>query len=205
MALYKNKASQKLAIYVHDTGADAPKTGDAANITAQISKDGGACAATNDTNPTELDATDAPGIYLFDLTQAETNADLVIVSAVSSTSDVSIEPVIVYTEPEMRAANAVQISGDSTAATNAKNGWTGLVTTGIAQTSTSTTITLASGASSTDDFYNLAAISIVSGTGAGQTRQITDYVGSTKVATVDTAWATNPSSDSVYQIIGRIV
>lgn len=100
MPLFKNVASQKLAVYAHDTSADAPKTGDAANITAQISLNGGATAATNDTNPTELDATDAPGIYIFDLTQAETNANLVIVSAVSSTADIAIEPVIVYTEPE---------------------------------------------------------------------------------------------------------
>ena len=34
MALYKNVASQKLAVYAYDTSADAPKTGDAANITA---------------------------------------------------------------------------------------------------------------------------------------------------------------------------
>ena len=104
MAIYKNVASQKLAVYAYDTSAGAAKTGDAANITAEISKDGAASAATNDANPTELDATDHPGIYIFDLTQAETNADLVIVSAVSSTSaDISIEPVIAYTVPGTNA------------------------------------------------------------------------------------------------------
>lgn len=97
--MYKNVASQKIAIYAHDTAADAPKTGDAANITAQISKDGAACAATNDTNPTELDAADAPGVYIFDMLQAETNADLIVLSAVSSTADIQIEPVIIYTVP----------------------------------------------------------------------------------------------------------
>lgn len=99
MALYKNTASQKLAVYAYDTAAEAPKTGDAANITGQISKDGAATAATNDTNPTELDATDAPGVYLFDLTQAETNAEMIVVSASSTTSDISIEPVVVFTFP----------------------------------------------------------------------------------------------------------
>lgn len=121
MALYKNVASQKLAVYAHDTAADAAKTGDAANISAQISLDGGATAATNDAAPTELDATDAPGIYLFDLTQAETNADLVILCAVSSTGNVSIEPVVIYTLPGTNAgvaADAVAVSGDSTAADN---------------------------------------------------------------------------------------
>lgn len=99
MALFKNVASQKVAVYAHDTANDVPKTGDAANITAQISKDGGATAASNDTNPTELDATDAPGIYLFDLTQAESNCDLFILFAKSSTADIQLEPVIIYTLP----------------------------------------------------------------------------------------------------------
>jgi hypothetical protein len=108
MALYKNKDSQKLAVFAYDTSGGAPKTGDAGNITAEISKDGAASAATNDTNPTELDSTDHPGIYLFDLTQAESNADLICVSAVSSTGDVELEPVIVYTEPELRSLAADQ-------------------------------------------------------------------------------------------------
>jgi hypothetical protein len=112
MAIYKNIASQKIAVYAHDTSADTAKTGDAANITAQISKDGGVTAATNDTNPTELDATDAPGVYLFDMTQAETNADLVIVSAVSSTADISLEPVIIYTLPTWANTQTAQ-TGDS--------------------------------------------------------------------------------------------
>ena len=121
MAVYKNIASQKIAVYAHDTSADAAKTGDAAQITAQISLDGGATAATNDVNPTELDATDAPGIYIFDMTQAETNADMLILCAVSSTADISIEPVVIYTTPGSNAAisaDAVAISGDSTAADN---------------------------------------------------------------------------------------
>lgn len=96
MPIYKNVASQKLAIYAYDIVAAAAKTGDSTNITAEISLDGAASTATNDVNPTELDATDHPGIYLFDLTQAETNADLVVVSAVSSSTDVNIEPVISY-------------------------------------------------------------------------------------------------------------
>lgn len=99
MAVYKNVASQKIAVYAHDTAADEAKTGDAANITAQISKDGAATAATDDANPTELDSTDAPGIYLFDLTQAETNADLIILCAASSTGDIIVEPVVIYTLP----------------------------------------------------------------------------------------------------------
>lgn len=116
MAVYKNVSSQKIAVFAYDTANDTPKTGDAANITAQISLDGAATAATNDTNPTELDATDAPGIYLFNMTQAETNADLIILSAVSATSDISLEPVIIYTTPGDNTAlnvNLIEYLGDT--------------------------------------------------------------------------------------------
>jgi len=95
--MFKNTASQKIAVFAWDTLADAEITGDAANISAQISLDGGATAPTNDAAPTELDATDAPGIYLFDMTQAETNADKVILFAVSSTAGVTFDPVVIYT------------------------------------------------------------------------------------------------------------
>lgn len=116
--MYKNISGQKVAIYAHDTSADAPKTGDAANITAYISKDGGAATQSNDINPTELDATNMKGIYIFDTTQAETNCDLFMLSAVSSTSGIQIEPVIIYTIPSIVPADMVEISGDSGAADN---------------------------------------------------------------------------------------
>ena len=72
--------------------------------------------------------------------------------------------------------------------------------TGAAQAGTSTTITLKSTASATDDIYNGMYVTITSGTGAGQVRIIQDYVGSTKVATVDVAFTTAPTSASNYQI-----
>lgn len=123
MAIYKNATSQKLAVFAYDLTNGTPVTGNASNITAQISLDGGATAATNDVNPTELDATDAPGIYIFDLTQAETNADLLIVVPVSATSDVELDPSIIYTTPGTNAAllaDTIRISGDSVAADNAE-------------------------------------------------------------------------------------
>jgi len=108
MAVYKNKAGQKIAIYATDAGA--AKTGDAANISAQISLDGGTSAATSDAHPTELDATNHPGVYLFDLSQAETDANLIVLSASSTTSGVAIEPLVIDTEPEVRAADVETIS-----------------------------------------------------------------------------------------------
>lgn len=94
--MIKNVAGQKIAVFAWDSGVGAPKTGDAPNITAQISLDGGASAPTNDTNPTELDASNHPGLYIFDPLQAETNADLVVITPVSSTSGVVFKPVVAY-------------------------------------------------------------------------------------------------------------
>jgi hypothetical protein len=69
-------------------------------------------------------------------------------------------------------------------------------------------LTLASaGASSIDDTYNGSMIVIASGTGEDQARLITDYVGSTNVATVSPDWTTTPDTTSTYKIlpIGRSI
>ena len=52
-----------------------------------------------------------------------------------------------------------------------------------------------------DDYYNAMDIYISSGTGAGQTRRISAYAGSTRVATIDTAWSTNPDTSSTYAVM----
>lgn len=77
--------------------------------------------------------------------------------------------------------------------------------TGQAQAGASTTITLPATFNPTDDVYNGLTITITGGTGAGQVRTISDYVGSTKVATVSSAWATNPDSTSIFNISGVTV
>jgi hypothetical protein len=69
-----------------------------------------------------------------------------------------------------------------------------------AQAGAASTITLDASASATDNLYANEFITIYKGTGAGQTRRIVSYVGSTQVATVDEAWATNPANDSIFAI-----
>jgi hypothetical protein len=85
-------------------------------------------------------------------------------------------------------------------------GGTGYVNTntGTAQSgSTSTTIILAATASATNDLYNNMTVYISSGTGSGQIKTITDYVGSTKTATVST-WTTTPDTTSVYEVMPAV-
>lgn len=98
MAIRKNVAGQKIAIFVttYDsafpvdsdglnttlnswTGASGEVTGlNTANVT-KIRLDGGASA--NATNSwSELSAANMPGVYVLELTQAETNADVIVVT-----------------------------------------------------------------------------------------------------------------------------
>jgi hypothetical protein len=101
------------------------------------------------------------------------------------------------------SVDVTAISGDATAANNLEAALDGSgyeeIRRGTAQAGAATTITLDASASATNDFYTYCMVRILSGTGAGQVRQITDYVGATKVATVGT-WATNPDNTSVFVI-----
>lgn len=73
---------------------------------------------------------------------------------------------------------------------------------GPAQAGSTTTITLSANASSTNDFYNGAVIRIINGPGNVSTGEkfstITDYDGTTKIATVNPPWTTAPDNSSVY-------
>ena len=73
-----------------------------------------------------------------------------------------------------------------------------------AQSGTLNTITLGGSADGTNDVYNGSTIYITSGTGLGQVRQIVDYDGASKTATVATNWLTIPDNTSVYEILPTI-
>jgi hypothetical protein len=72
---------------------------------------------------------------------------------------------------------------------------------GVAQTGSNNTITLNVLASSQNSAYLGQCIFIVSGTGADQTRMVVGYNGTTKVATVDSNWVTNPDNTSIYVML----
>lgn len=77
---------------------------------------------------------------------------------------------------------------------------TAAAVTGTAQAGAANTITLAAGASATDDAYKGMPIETTGGTGSGQWNIITAYNGTTKVATVIDTWATNPDITTTYSI-----
>lgn len=108
--MQKNIASQKLIVFAFDSTTNLPKSGDAANITAYVSKDYGSVTVLADTSATEMEATNAKGYYLFDLAQAETNADTLFFSGKSTTANivvVGVPATVFTTAPNF---NATQIT-----------------------------------------------------------------------------------------------
>lgn len=73
--------------------------------------------------------------------------------------------------------------------------------TGTAQSGASGSITLQVSATTVTDAFKRSYIYIISGTGSGQSREITAYNGTTKVATVTPNWGVNPDNTSVYRIV----
>ena len=129
--MQKNTASQKWRVFAFDKTTNTPKTGDAANITAKISKDYGTATATNDTNPAEIE----DGYYEFDLTQAETNASDLLILPESSTANIVVLgcPATIATTPAGWSDDVIQ-TGDA----YARIGTNGVLLTQVALSSTST-------------------------------------------------------------------
>ena len=108
--MFKNVAT-KIALFAFDTTSGAPKTGDAANLTAYVAKDYSLVTALADTSATEMDATNAKGWYLFDVTQAETNADALLFTAKSATANISVVGQPIFTTPNRFTTLAIDASG----------------------------------------------------------------------------------------------
>lgn len=76
----------------------------------------------------------------------------------------------------------------------------GAVHSGTAVAASATTVTLAAGASPINDFYNGMSIRMTSGAASGKGSIITDYDGSTKVATLQFQFPSLPAGGDTYQI-----
>ena len=108
--MQKNIGSQKLIVFAFDSTTNLPKTGDAANITAYESLDWGAVTVLGDTSATEMDATNAKGYYLFDLTQAETNGNTIAFSAKTTTANIVVIGAPAVLQTVTTALTAAQIA-----------------------------------------------------------------------------------------------
>jgi len=175
------KASlRNVYLYFTQTAApNTPATGLAAGFTAaqiQVVINGAAPVNSSGTF-TEVSAVTVPGLYIYQCTATE----------ISTPGPVTLYPAVPtafsppFTLQVLMPADAVDA--------------------GTAQAGAAQTITLEAGASGTDQSYQANRIVLVGGTGQGQSRQVCYYKGSTKVATVDRPWTTNPDNTTVYTLV----
>ena len=114
-------------------------------------------------------------------------------------------PKFAFTKTEVEpAANITPSSIDGTATISASASIFHDGRVGTAQAGSSNTITLDSSSLSTDDIYNGSTITITAGTGSGQIRIISDYVGSSKVATVSENFTTQPDATSEFKVESQV-
>ena len=92
--------------------------------------------------------------------------------------------------PRLAQATTTQIQSGLTA-----------IHSGVAQSGTTTTVTLDSGASTTNNIYQTKILAITSGTGSGQQTQIASYTGSSKLAVLNIPFAVAPDSTSHFSIL----
>ena len=110
--MQKNVDAQKWVVFAFDITDNTAKTGDADQITANLRIDGAGANAVDDTNPTELE----DGYYFFNITQAESNGDMILICPASSTENIMVigVPGVVFTTPPNFPALGIESDGDIT-------------------------------------------------------------------------------------------
>jgi len=198
-------------------------TGTATQITLATQTAGGAWTSGGFV---AVDGTNMPGVYRLDVPNAALDSEVETIVMLRGAANMA--PVLLRVMGGKSQANAVTAStavvdaiADQvwdevlTGATHNVQNSAGkrlrtiasqVVHTGTAQGpgTGSNQIQLDTGASATDGVYDPAMVYIESGTGAGQSRLITQYVGSTRTATVDRDWRVVPAADSVFVIQATI-
>jgi energy-coupling factor transporter ATP-binding protein EcfA2 len=76
--------------------------------------------------------------------------------------------------------------------------------TGTAQAGGASTITLAASASAVDNAYQGMFLTLTGGTGSGQSGFVLAYNGTTKVATMVSAWTTQPTGTTTYSVGAQV-
>jgi hypothetical protein len=148
-----------------------------AGLDSERSIDGGTAADCSN-EATEIATTS--GLYYLDLIYSELQSSCTIVKVQSSTSNSKDTVLVLYPKrlPVLR--------------------------TNTAQAGAAATITLDAGASTEDEFYAGCLIQCTNNSPAnvqGQTRKILSYDGTTKIATVNANWGTNPSNATTFDIL----
>jgi hypothetical protein len=146
-------------------------------------------AILGDTNELQTDWTNAGRLdAILDAVLVDTET---VATVISDTEAILSDTELVLTDTE-----AVLVDTEALGA----SGLTPLGS-GTAQSGTASTIVLAAVDAFADNVLNGNSINITSGTGAGQARIITTNTLADDTCNVTPNWTTNPSSDSVYEIV----
>lgn len=212
-SIKKGSADQSVVIRIIDATDGTPETGVAYNTSGidlwyrregatKTSITEASLSALNDAHTDGGILHIGDGYYRLDLPDAAvaSGANGVVVGG-TVTGMIVIGCYVHLLDYDPQDATRLGLAALPNAAANSTGGLATIKRGGTAQAGASSTITLDAGASASDDFYVGDLIQIISGTGAGQSRIVTDYVGSTKVATVDSAWNTNPANGSAFVLI----
>jgi hypothetical protein len=177
--MYRNK-DQKWIVFAFDETTGIEEIGDAAGISAKISKDGGTSEAITDAAPVEIGS----GYYAFDITAAESNAEHLTIIPVSGTTDIQVvgAPASITTFEHV-------ICGISDGS--------GSTTTIV--TSLETTHSLATDSALSGRIVIFDADTTTTAL-AQQAGTISAYNGTTGLITVNTSFTTSPASGDTFKI-----
>lgn len=141
------------------------------------------------------------GCGYIDLTTSEMNADAVYIKATCTNTNSRPFTTTIYPQEVGDVRVDLQSIGAADVTTDGAVPAFAVSDQGTAQAATSTTLQLRAAAAFADsELVGQVAEIVSSTTGAGQTRNIVAYVGSTDTATIDPPWTTTPTGTIVYKV-----
>ena len=208
------------AVHFFVTDADGGVTGDASNITLKIIKDGTVAAVGGSVS--EVDATNAPGMYSVPIAKAENTGEMITLVGKTSTADTTVNPVSwtnisnvaaisnspsaadnleVAAGSDCLTANVKQVNGSTDGASFLALGAATMIEVTCDSGSTTSVIVGSGSISAVDDFYSERTMLFVTGDNANSARAITDYIGSTKKFTCSPALTSSPAASDKFIIV----
>lgn len=148
----------------------------------------------------EVDATNLPGVYRFDIPDAvlATGANTAVIVLKGWTNAVPVHIEIQLIDASLFDVNVTSVDGIATTGGSGAIPVHGVVDMGTAQAAGAGSLTLRAGYTSADSTLIGATVLIVSATaGKSQRRVITGYNDTTKIATVD-SWDVTPTGTITY-------
>ena len=185
-------SGQKWYIKAYDRINLTPKLGDAANITANLRIDGGVANAIDDVNPIELEG----GYYVFDITQAESNGNYILICPSSTTANIQVEgcPKTFTTNSGALATVSAKVAGISATLSRP----TGTVIADVGNSSSGFVTDLTESA---NDYWLGGWVKFTSGNLINQIRKIASYNGITRVLTFTFPFTETPAVGNAFEII----